>query len=77
MMQFYDACKTSFERTFRFFKQLARYFLTSESVPGRNFSARCVRCLKGLVSITFSTAVLPPSPDEPRQTRSRINLWVI
>lgn len=39
--------------TLRHFKQLAKNFFISASVPGRNFRERWVRCLKGLVSTTF------------------------
>ena len=44
----------------------------SESVPGRNLSDKCVRCLNGFVSTTLRFAV-----DElllPFDTKSKINL---
>ena len=38
------------------FKQSARNFFISTSFPGKSFSERCVRCLKGFVSTTFKRA---------------------
>lgn len=47
------AVMINFHFTLRHFKQLAKNFFISASVPGRNFRERWVRCLKGLVSTTF------------------------
>lgn len=47
------AVMIDFHFTLRHFKQLAKNFFISASVPGRNFRERWVRCLKGLVSTTF------------------------
>ena len=39
--------------TFKDVRQPARYFLTSTSLPNRNFNDKCVRCLKEFVSTTL------------------------
>ena len=59
--------------TCRFLRQFARYFLTSESDPGRNFNDRWVRCLNGLVSTTWRVAT-PWSKPLPTTNWSR-NLY--
>ena len=58
--------------TFKFLRQSARYSLTSASMPGRNLSDRCVRCLNGFVSMTFRLAVL--QSELPLVTRCTMNL---
>ena len=46
----------------------------SESLPGRNFRERWVRCLKGFVSMTFKLAV--EEALFPFDTKSKINLKI-
>lgn len=60
--------------TLNCFKQSARYFLISESVPGINFRLRWVRCLNGFVSITFNVQVVRSPFIEPWEIKWRMNL---
>lgn len=60
--------------TLNCFKQSARYFLISESVPGINFRLRWVRCLNGFVSITFNVQVVRSPFKEPWEIKWRMNL---
>ena len=60
--------------TFKFLRQSAKYFLTSESEPGKNLRARCVRCLNEFVSITFNVEDELPNPPLPLHTSSSMNL---
>lgn len=39
--------------TFKDVRQPAKYFLTSRSLPKRNFNDKCVKCLKEFVSTTL------------------------
>lgn len=60
--------------TLNCFKQSAKYFLMSESVPGMNFRLRWVRCLNGLVSITFNTQVVLSPLNDPWEMKCNTNL---
>ena len=72
-LKFLWAKKVIKKLTCRFLRQFARYFLTSESDPGRNFNDKWVRCLNGLVSTTWRVAT-PWSKPLPTTNWSR-NLY--
>ena len=60
--------------TFKDVRQPARYFFTSTSLPNRNFSDKCVRCLKEFVSTTLRCDTPQSCSDIVNVNKNLINM---